>query len=89
MAQEPELQVKASTEAETLSAMLQLKSTTTMLVVLAERLSTLRAADQIIVLHEHRIAAVGTHADLLEQSEIYRHLNYIQFSPFSESVQPN
>ena len=89
VAQEPELQVKASTEAETLSAMLQLKSTTTMLVVLAERLSTLRAADQIIVLHEHRIAAVGTHADLLEQSEIYRHLNYIQFSPFSESVQPN
>lgn len=89
VAQEPELQVKASTEAETLSAMLQLKSTTTMLVVLAERLSTLRAADQIIVLHEHRIAAVGTHSDLLEQSEIYRHLNYIQFSPFSESVQPN
>ena len=53
-----------------------------MVVVLPQRLSTLRAADQIIVLHDHKIAGIGTHAQLLEESEIYRHLNYMQFSPF-------
>jgi ATP-binding cassette, subfamily B, bacterial len=82
IAQEPSVRVKSSTESETLNALLQLKSENTMLIVLPQRLSTLRAADQIIVIHEHKVAGIGTHAQLLEQSEIYRHLNYMQFSPF-------
>ncbi len=85
IAQEPSVRVKATTESETLNALLQLKSDSTMLVVLPQRLSTLRAADQIIVIHEHKIAGIGTHTQLLEQSEIYRHLNYMQFSPFVEN----
>jgi len=85
IAQEPSLRVKATAESETLSALLQLKSESTILVVLPQRLSTLRAADQIIVIHEHKVAGIGTHAQLLEQSEIYRHLNYMQFSPFVEN----
>lgn len=84
--QEPSVRVKGTTESETLAAIAQLKSERTMLVVLTQRLSTLRAADQIIVLHEHRLAALGTHAELLEQSEIYRHINYIQFSPFGANL---
>ena len=86
VAQEPAVRVKATTESDTLDAILQLKSKNMLLVVLALRLSTLRAADQIVVLHEHRVAATGTHTELLEKSEIYRHLNYIQFSPFNEQV---
>ena len=82
VAQEPKVRVKSTTEAETLDALLQLKSTDTMLVVLPQRLSTLRAADQIIVIHDYKVAGIGTHAQLLEESEIYRHLNYMQFSPF-------
>ena len=89
VAQEPAVRVKPTTEAETLDALQQLKTADTMLVVLSQRLSTWRAADQIIVLHEHRVAAVGTHASLLEQSEIYRHLNYLQFSPFGDSMNTN
>ncbi len=85
VAQEPSVRVKATTESETLEAILQLKSENTMLIVLPHRLSTLRAADQIIVLHDHKVAGIGTHTQLLEQSEIYRHLNYMQFSPFVES----
>ena len=82
VAQEPKVRVKSTTEAETLDALLQLKTADTMLVVLPQRLSTLRAADQIIVIHDYKVAGIGTHAQLLEQSEIYRHLNYMQFSPF-------
>ncbi len=86
IAQEPSVRVKATTESETLHALMQLQSESTTLVVLPQRLSTLRAADQIIVIHEHKIAGIGTHAQLLEQSEIYRHLNYMQFSPFVENT---
>ena len=87
VAQEPSVRVKSTTESETLNSILQLKSESTLLVVLTQRLSTLRAADQIIVIHEHKVAGIGNHAQLLEQSEIYRHLNYMQFSPFLESQQ--
>jgi ATP-binding cassette, subfamily B, multidrug efflux pump len=39
--------------------------------VIAQRISTVRNADLILVLDKGRIAAQGTHADLLESSEIY------------------
>jgi ATP-binding cassette subfamily B protein len=42
------------------------------LVVAAHRLSTVMRADQILVLERGRIAARGTHAELLQRSEWYR-----------------
>jgi ATP-binding cassette subfamily B multidrug efflux pump len=39
--------------------------------VIAQRISTVRNADQILVLDKGRIAAQGKHADLLENDEIY------------------
>ena len=39
--------------------------------VIAQRISTVRNADLILVLDKGRIAAQGTHAELLETSEIY------------------
>jgi ATP-binding cassette subfamily B protein len=39
--------------------------------VIAQRISTVRAADQILVLDQGRIVARGTHTELLESSEIY------------------
>jgi ATP-binding cassette subfamily B protein len=39
--------------------------------VIAQRISTVRNADQILVLDRGRIAARGTHEELLESSEIY------------------
>jgi ATP-binding cassette subfamily B protein len=39
--------------------------------VIAQRISTVRNADQILVLDKGRIAAHGTHDELLETSEIY------------------
>ena len=39
--------------------------------VIAHRLSTIALADDIVVLEGGRIAARGTHAELLETSELY------------------
>jgi ABC-type multidrug transport system fused ATPase/permease subunit len=39
--------------------------------VIAHRLSTIALADDIVVLEDGRIAARGTHAELLERSELY------------------
>jgi ATP-binding cassette subfamily B multidrug efflux pump len=39
--------------------------------VIAQRISTVRNADQILVLDKGRIAAHGTHEELLDSSEIY------------------
>ncbi|GAB3590578.1 Multidrug resistance ABC transporter ATP-binding/permease protein BmrA [Corynebacterium faecale] len=44
------------------------------LVVVAHRLSTVTDADQIIVIDEGRVAATGTHTELLSTSPIYKDL---------------
>ena len=43
-------------------------------VVIAHRLSTVRAADQIIVLDDGRVAEIGAHASLLARGGLYAHL---------------
>jgi ATP-binding cassette subfamily B protein len=42
--------------------------------VIAHRLSTISLADRIVVLEDGRIAADGSHDELLEQSELYREI---------------
>ena len=41
-------------------------------VIIAQRLSTVRLADQILILEKGRISAAGQHKDLLESSALYR-----------------
>ena len=56
------------------------------MIVLPTRISTLRSADLIYLLHEGKVVAHGTHADLLQQSELYRHITYVRFNPFRHTV---
>jgi ABC-type multidrug transport system fused ATPase/permease subunit len=42
--------------------------------IIAHRLSTLALADELVVLEEGRIAARGTHDELIEASEVYREI---------------
>ena len=46
--------------------------------VVAHRLSTIRNADRIVVLHEGQIAEIGTHQELLENAGIYAELWAVQ-----------
>jgi ATP-binding cassette subfamily B multidrug efflux pump len=43
-------------------------------VIVAQRVSTIRHANQIIVLDEGRIVGTGTHADLMNSNETYREI---------------
>ncbi len=43
-------------------------------IIIAHRLSTLALADELVVLDQGRIAALGTHEELLERSPVYREI---------------
>ena len=62
--------VDASTEQAIKAALREVMAGRTTFVI-AHRLSTIALADDIVVLEDGRIAARGTHAELLERSELY------------------
>jgi ATP-binding cassette, subfamily B, bacterial MsbA len=47
--------------------------------VIAHRLSTIQRADRILVMEEGRVVQEGTHASLLAEGGLYRHLHDLQF----------
>lgn len=47
--------------------------------IIAHRLSTIINADKVVVLHNGRIAEMGTHAELLEKGGLYRRLYTMGF----------
>ncbi len=75
---EPTAALDSETEAAVLQAMERLRKNRTVLVV-AHRLSTVRSADWLLVLHDGQIAERGTHAELLAQHGRYAHLYELQF----------
>jgi ATP-binding cassette subfamily B protein len=52
-------------------------------IFLPHRLSTIRNCDQVFLLYQGKIEAAGEHRDLLSQSELYRHLQYLEFNEFA------
>jgi ABC-type multidrug transport system fused ATPase/permease subunit len=70
---EPTAALDALSEREVFRALEALRAGRTTLVI-AHRLSTVRAANRILVLELGRIVAEGTHQSLLASSEHYRRL---------------
>jgi ATP-binding cassette subfamily B protein len=54
--------------------------------VIAHRLSTVREADQILVIAEGRVVEQGRHAELLERGGLYTELYRTQFEPQDDPV---
>ncbi|WP_409967498.1 ABC transporter ATP-binding protein [Bengtsoniella intestinalis] len=48
--------------------------------IVAQRISTVKDANQIIVIDQGRVAGIGTHTDLLLQNELYREIAESQLS---------
>jgi ATP-binding cassette, subfamily B, bacterial len=55
-------------------------------IFLPGRLSTVRRSDEVIVIHEGRVAALGPQSKLVSQSPVYRHWEYLNFNEFRHDV---
>ena len=69
-----------STDAK-LRAALEADAKDSTLIVVAQRVSTIMKADQIIVLNNGKIEGIGKHADLMESCKTYQEIVLSQLSP--------
>jgi ABC-type multidrug transport system fused ATPase/permease subunit len=53
------------------------------IIFLPHRLSTIRKCDQVIVLHNGRVEAAGPPREVHERSQLYRHIQYVEFNQFA------
>jgi len=84
---EPTSALDAETESQLLEALHHLMEGRTTFII-AHRLSTVRGADEILVLQEGQIAERGTHDELVAKGKFYAHLHQVQFQPTSPAVKP-
>ena len=68
-----------ATEAALRTAIRELPKETTVFIV-SQRASSIRHADQIIVLEDGEMAGIGTHEELLAGCEVYQEIYYSQFA---------
>jgi ABC-type multidrug transport system fused ATPase/permease subunit len=55
-------------------------------IFLPHRLSTLKMCDRVYLIHNGALEAEGEHRELLRESELYRHLHYLEYNMFAEQV---
>ncbi len=64
----------------TLRKALKKRTENSTVLIVAQRISTILNAEQIIVLDDGRVAGIGTHKELLENCEVYRQIAASQLS---------
>ncbi len=69
--------VDSATEAKIREAFYQDFGETTIFII-AQRISSVREADKIVILDDGKIAGIGTHAELLQGNPIYQEINLSQ-----------
>jgi ABC-type multidrug transport system fused ATPase/permease subunit len=72
-----------ATDAKLRSAIKHMENDMTVIIV-SQRASSIQYADKIIVLDDGKMAGIGTHAELLQNNEIYQEIYYSQFPKQSE-----
>jgi len=65
-----------------LACLKKLSQNGSLVIVLPRRIQTLRSADRVVLLNGPRLAGEGKHSELLANSDLYRHLNYLLFNPY-------
>lgn len=53
------------------------------MIILPHRLSTIRSCQQIVLLHNGRLDAVGTPRELQNDNKLFRHIQYLEFNQFA------
>ncbi|TWU45336.1 putative ABC transporter ATP-binding protein [Novipirellula aureliae] len=79
---EPSSPAEHLPEDPTLACLKKLSQNGSLVIVLPRRLQTLRSADRVVLLNGPRLAGEGKHSELLANSDLYRHLNYLLFNPY-------
>ena len=82
LALEPPPPAEHLAEDPCLKAFAKLAASGSLVIILPRRLQTLRRADRVVLLNGPRLVGEGTHPDLLANSDLYRHLNYLLFNPY-------
>ncbi len=58
-------------------------------IFLPHRLSTIRHCDRVFLIYKGRVEASGEHRELISTSELYRHLQYLEFNEFAGILPPS
>lgn len=82
LAKEPPAPTEHLSDDPCLKAMRKLADSGSLVVVLPHRLQTLRNCDRVVLLNGASLVGEGGHAELLNSSDLYRHLNYLLFNPY-------
>lgn len=54
--------------------------------LIPSRIESLREAAHVLLLHQGRVHGTGSHAELIQSSDLYRHLNYMRFNPYQNGA---
>lgn len=84
--EEPPLPPEELATDNCLAALRKLVDEKSLVIILPRRLNTLRSADRVLLLNGSKLAGEGKHNELLQTSDLYRHLNYQLFNPYREQL---